>query len=190
METKPMERDQLEHAVAELLRETGQAHHQAFAATDCADPDWAIWYAQRLEGRLPQLLGASLSQTEICRALADLAEEHEARKPDADWARFYAAALVERFGSGAVRDDLGEERLALYHFEGCPFCTVVRHEIDRLGIDVELRDIFDDPAYRRELIEARGRGTVPVLRCTGPAGDRWMPESRDIVRYLRARFAA
>ena len=57
--------------------------------------------------------------------------------------------------------------------------------IERLGLDVERRDIYATPAYRHELVAARGRGTVPVLRITSPDGsDRWMPESRDIVRYL------
>ena len=57
--------------------------------------------------------------------------------------------------------------------------------MDRLGLDVELREIFDEPHYREQLVEARGRATVPVLRITSPDGEeRWMPESRDIVHYL------
>ncbi len=31
--------------LVELLRETGRAHHAAFAATDGADPDWSEYYA-------------------------------------------------------------------------------------------------------------------------------------------------
>ena len=34
------------YGIAKLLRETGHAHHEAFAATDGADPDWPIWYAE------------------------------------------------------------------------------------------------------------------------------------------------
>ena len=78
-----------------------------------------------------------------------------------------------------------EDKLILYHYNGCPFCSMVRANIDRLGVDVELRDIFENEQYRDELIEARGRATVPVLRINSPDGDaRWLPESRDIVRYL------
>ena len=78
-----------------------------------------------------------------------------------------------------------EGKLILYHFSGCPFCSMVRASIERLGVEVELRDIFEDEQYRHELVEARGRATVPVLRFNSPDGDeRWMPESRDIVRYL------
>lgn len=79
-------------------------------------------------------------------------------------------------------------KLALYHFDTCPFCLYVRREIDRLGIDIELRDIYGDPQHRRDLVAARGRSTVPVLRITDADGDRWMPESRDIVRWLQATY--
>lgn len=82
-----------------------------------------------------------------------------------------------------------QDRLALYHFDGCPFCTRVRRAIDGLGIDVELRNIYENPDFLRELREARGRTTVPVLRITSADGEeRWMPESADIVRYLEASY--
>ncbi len=76
-------------------------------------------------------------------------------------------------------------KLALYHYNGCPFCSMVTYGIESLGVDVELRDIFEKAEYRDELIEARGGATVPVLRITSPDGEeRWMPESHDILRYL------
>jgi glutaredoxin 2 len=79
--------------------------------------------------------------------------------------------------------------LALYHFDGCPFCMRVRRAIDATGIDVELRNIYEEPGYLQELRDARGRTTVPVLRITSPDGEeRWMPESSDIVRYLQASY--
>jgi glutaredoxin len=78
-----------------------------------------------------------------------------------------------------------EDKLALYQYYGCPFCSMVTAGIDRLGLDVELRDIFENPQYRNELIGARGRATVPVLRITSPNGEEhWMSESRDILNYL------
>jgi glutaredoxin len=67
---------------------------------------------------------------------------------------------------------------------------MVTRAIDNLGVDVELRDINEDPKYRDELILARGRATVPVLRITSADGeDHWMPESRDIIHYLEQTFA-
>ena len=62
-------------------------------------------------------------------------------------------------------------------------------EIEALGAPVELRDIMQEPKWREELTAARGRSTVPVLRCESADGVvRWLPESRDIVRHLRKRF--
>ena len=67
---------------------------------------------------------------------------------------------------------------------------MVRAGIERLGVNVELRNIFEDPQHRDDLVAARGRATVPVLRITSPNGEeRWMPESRDIVRYLETTVA-
>lgn len=76
--------------------------------------------------------------------------------------------------------------LALYHYDSCSFCRRVRHEVARLGLEVELRDIFGDPRHRLDLVRARGRQTVPVLRITHTDGtERWLPESRDIILYLQ-----
>ena len=77
------------------------------------------------------------------------------------------------------------EQLALYYYETCPYCVRVLDVIQELGLDVELRNIIHEPAYRDELVAARGRSTVPVLRLTAENKDQWMPESRDIIRYLR-----
>jgi len=83
------------------------------------------------------------------------------------------------------------QRLALYHYLGCPFCALVRRDIDRLGVEVELRDILESSARRRELIDATGRSTVPCLRIESPDGEvRWMHESADIVEYLRGLASA
>lgn len=78
-------------------------------------------------------------------------------------------------------------RLSLYYYDACPFCRIVLREIDRLGLEVERRDIWLEPQNRIDLMEARGRATVPVLRIEADgAGDaEWMPESADIIEYLR-----
>ena len=77
------------------------------------------------------------------------------------------------------------EKLALYTMAFCPFSWRVTRTINRLGLDVEMRDVLMHPARRDELIEACGRSTVPVLWIQSPDGTvRWMPESADIIRYL------
>jgi glutathione S-transferase len=63
---------------------------------------------------------------------------------------------------------------------------LVRRAIDQLDLDVELRDILEEPGRHRELVEATGRQMVPCLRIESEDGAvRWMHESRDIVDYLR-----
>lgn len=79
--------------------------------------------------------------------------------------------------------------MALYHYEGCYYCYIVRQTLERLGVQIELRNIFEDQTHMRDLIEARGRRTVPVLRIADQSDqDRWLPESRDIIEYLDELF--
>ena len=102
------------------------------------------------------------------------------------------ATTLARVASGVTVGPLGErpeQLLEIYEFESCPFCRRIRPTIDRLGIDIELRDILLDDSYRDELIAERGRATVPVLRITSPDGsERWMPESADIIAYLEELY--
>jgi glutathione S-transferase len=79
--------------------------------------------------------------------------------------------------------------LALYHFEGCPSCTRVRAALARLDVEVELRDIDANPAWRTELVKATGKTMVPCLRIEQAGGARWMHESLDIIRYLETEVA-
>jgi len=79
--------------------------------------------------------------------------------------------------------------LSLYHFEGCPYCGRVRDAMRRLGIELELRDIHQQPRHREELVGATGRQMVACLSIEGPSGTRWMHESADIVRYLEREVA-
>jgi len=80
--------------------------------------------------------------------------------------------------------------LSLYQFDGCPYCARVRSALDRLGLDVELRDIDTEPARRQELVAATGTQMVPCLRIEQRGGDaRWMHESADIIRYLETEVA-
>jgi len=173
---------ELRNNLADLFLETGQAHHAAFAATDGDDPDWPIWYAEHLQKPMANALGASFTKSQLIYCVMNADFEHAARAPESDWPGFYADQFVERYASSPTP---AKDKLVLYHFRGCPFCAMVRSAIDRLGLDVEQRDILEDPGYRDQLIEARGRATVPVLLITSPEGEeRWMPESQDIVRYL------
>jgi glutaredoxin len=178
---------ELRDNLAELLAETGRAHHEAFDATGGADPDWPIWYADYAKDKFAEQFGLEFTRSKLVYCLMSADMEHQARSPDSDWSNFYANEIVEHC---APSESPAEDKLALYYMEGCPFCIMVRSAILRLELDVELRNIFEDSNYRDELIEARGRATVPVLRISSPDGeDRWMPESRDIVSYLQETYS-
>lgn len=80
--------------------------------------------------------------------------------------------------------------LALYQFDGCPYCMKVERAMQRLGLNIEFRDVIRDEAAGRELIKGGGRTTVPCLRITHEDGHvQWMYESEDIVSYLEKRFS-
>jgi glutaredoxin len=81
--------------------------------------------------------------------------------------------------------------LALYQYNGCGYCARVRMTADELGVEIELRDTLASSEHASAVLEATGRRTVPVLRIETGAGEvEWLPESADIVRYLRDRFGS
>ena len=80
--------------------------------------------------------------------------------------------------------------LSLYQTQFCPYCERVRRAAHRLGLQLELRDVNQNSAFRRELIAATGGQTVPCLRIAPDGRDgEWMHESAHIVAYLEERFA-
>ncbi len=181
-----MSQSELERQLTELFQEAGKAHHEAFAASDGADPDWPIWYADYLVEPLRSRLTAHLTRSRIVYCLIAAEEERQGRAPGSPWEEYYGRHFVECY---ARSDTPAADNLALYQFASCPFCTRVRSAIDQLGIDIELRDILLDERYRDELIAERGRATVPVLRITSPDGsERWMPESAEIIAYLEELY--
>ena len=79
--------------------------------------------------------------------------------------------------------------LALYEFKACPYCVTTRRTMRRLGLNIELRDVLNDPQHKRELILEGGKDQVPCLRILNDDGSvEWMYESKDIQNYLEQRF--
>lgn len=173
-------------ALEALFIETGQAHHEAFSETDGADPDWPLWYARKMRKPLKRLLGRKFTKSRLVYCLIKADEEHRAVAPEEDWAGFYAQRFLECFGDSEAPTS---DQLALYYYPTCPFCIRVLRAARKLDVDIELRNTVTEPRYRDELFEARGRGTVPVLRIESPDGTvRWMPESLDIIEYLERTY--
>jgi len=86
--------DVAQRQLAELLREAGNAHHDAFAAADGADAEWPTWYAEYLAPRLRDVLGRSVSSIELAERLREWHGEHERSRSAEPWPDFYARSLL------------------------------------------------------------------------------------------------
>jgi hypothetical protein len=88
--------------VAGLLHEAGETHHLVYRIVDGDDPDWASWYADWLLklSELPQLLGTTPVRSELVWMLVQLDRDYTEASPETPWPQWYAARIVERFGSG------------------------------------------------------------------------------------------
>ena len=80
---------------------------------------------------------------------------------------------------------MADDPLVLYKFDACPFCARVLAAAKNLGLDLAMRDTREDPDARAELFAATGRTQVPALKI----GERFMFESRDIIRFLEERYS-
>lgn len=76
--------------------------------------------------------------------------------------------------------------ITMYMKPTCPFCRRVAAVIDRLELEVEMKDIAEDEAFATELIEKGGKQQVPYLVDT--EHDVAMYESDDIVAHLQKHY--
>ena len=83
---------------------------------------------------------------------------------------------------------ISTDDLALYHYETCPYCRKVREALDRLDLDVELRNTRKEQQHREELTQVGGQKQVPCLRIDHDDGTDWLYESDDIVVFLSEVF--
>lgn len=77
--------------------------------------------------------------------------------------------------------------ITLYYRPTCAFCRRVSAVIERLEIEVEMKDITE-AAFEAELLATGGMVQVPYLIDT--AYDVAMYESDDIVAHLQAKYGA
>ena len=88
-------------SIASLLHEAGETHHVVYRIVDGDDPDWASWYANWLLklSELPRLLATTPVRSELVWMLVELDRTYAAQAPGTPWPEWYAARMVERFGS-------------------------------------------------------------------------------------------
>lgn len=76
--------------------------------------------------------------------------------------------------------------LTLYFKPTCPFCRRVIAVIERLELEVEMKDIVANESFAAELEEKGGKRQVPYLVDTDK--DAAMYESDDIVKHLQDNY--
>ena len=98
---------------------------------------------------------------------------------------------VVRTAAAQQAVDARTQQMTLYHFPTCPFCLKARRAMQRLSLNIELRNAQHDPVHRQALLAGGGKIQTPCLRITDAQGqDVWLYESRDIIAYLEREFAA
>jgi len=106
------------------------------------------------------------------------------------WSKLGTPKGIKRDDSAQQQIDLACQQLALYHFETCPFCIKVRHEMARLSLPIALREAQYDENNRAALLQGGGKVQTPCLQITSAQGEiEWLYESKDIIAYLQQRFA-
>ncbi len=83
--------------MTDLFLEAGQAHHQAFIETGGDDPEWPLWYAEYLMDKLPPLLEAEITKSELVYLVVHLSKRQSIEAPGASWPRYYARYLAQRY---------------------------------------------------------------------------------------------
>ena len=74
-------------------------------------------------------------------------------------------------------------KLELFVGTTCPYCHLVRKEIEKEGrTDVEFLNIDENADHQKRLIEVGGKEQIPCLFIDGNP----LYESRDIVKWLRS----
>ncbi|NNF07146.1 MAG: hypothetical protein HKN21_10330 [Candidatus Eisenbacteria bacterium] len=87
----------LELVLGDLFEEVGEAHHAAFIKDDGADPEWPIWYAEYLLGKINEAMGSTLTKSELVYLIISAENERTTLAPGSVWTEFYARFMAERY---------------------------------------------------------------------------------------------
>lgn len=82
--------------LSELLRKTSEAHRAEYEGIDGVDGSWPLWFAERLEEPLGELLDAEVDRARIAALLEEAEQEHLITSPGRDWPAYYAEFFIAR----------------------------------------------------------------------------------------------
>jgi glutathione S-transferase len=99
-----------------------------------------------------------------------------------------ASLLRAGHGRAARPSRAPAQPLELWSFESSPYCRRVREELCELELPYVLHNAGRGSAHRPDLLARAGKTQVPYLE--DPNTGTKLLESRDIVRYLGATYAA
>jgi NAD(P)H-hydrate epimerase len=175
--------------IAELLLQTGNEHHTEYYGVDGDDPDWPLWYAEYLHGRLPPFLGKELTVSELTYLMVDLDRQFRAQESESEWNQFYAAKLLKRY-PGRVVIEPGFENAET---EFPSLTTEQMIEVDRAMIEdyeISLAQMMENAgrslahvARERFLKGNPGGKNVIVLAGTGGNGGGALVAARRLANY-------
>ena len=98
---------------------------------------------------------------------------------------------VQRPADAQAAVDARTRKLALYHYPTCPFCLKTRRTMQRLSLDIDLRNAHHDETHRAALIAGGGKPQVPcLLIADADSRQTWLYESDAIAAYLNREFGA
>jgi len=74
--------------------------------------------------------------------------------------------------------------IKLYQAEWCPYCARVRAALTDLLLDYAVINVAEDHGKRKEVYEASGQTSIPVL----VDGDVVLDDDDDIIPYLKKTY--
>ena len=90
--------------LAELFHQAKEAHFKAHLATDGADPEWPLWYADYLLDPLRQILQVDLTKSELVYLLVKVDREQRENAPHENWTEYYASFCLLNYPSTAATE--------------------------------------------------------------------------------------
>ncbi len=74
--------------------------------------------------------------------------------------------------------------VVLYHGDTCRYCIKVRDFLDKEGIEIPQKEVWNNPEFFEELYAVSGRTQVPCLVINGTP----MLESDDIIKWFKENW--